>query len=683
MPPTRRALLIGSPYGGLQGPENDVDAMAKVLQKRGFHERHMTRCCGQQATQEGIRQAWKQLISVTEANDVALIYYSGHGAFASPPEGRTAIPGEGKEDDELRDREISPFAKGSSGRRSIHEPWRYQFIVPMDYTDEEGESEKFLGISELELSQLLLDTTKKTDNVTVILDCCHSGRMVRDPYHGRKATRKNIAAPRHLDIKRHIEELEEVGRIGKELFVEGNPHAVRIAAAAPWESAYEYLNDDGMIVGAMTEALVQVLEGLDDYGDGQDETVTWKSTMLRVQELVNVRFAQQHPRIEGPDNRFLFSVGCRTSEGILVRQEYDDDDDATLHAGRIGGVREGSIYAVMPPGSEQFHEKRQLATLTVTQVGGFTATGKLHFEDGAAPQLPREGAVAFLIRDSLYKWPALVPDNLPALQERIQRCRFIRCSNEHDELPLVRFQQQAGILTVVNKGGIKIFRRRYVGAMPPNNVYEDAILAAEKVAHAQYFLTSICDNSDELLDHELDIQLGVLEDSNPRGRIIEADGQSAIKENSKIFISLRNNSDSTAGSGIYVSVFEVAVDGQINQISKAAEGIDLPPGKSYTLGEYGGYLKGLPATWIRGVPRSLPLIETLVFVISDRPARVEFPASPISATRGTSSPSASSHPLSGRIFSLSHGTGRYIGAEREVDSTSYDVVQLSFLLEPA
>jgi hypothetical protein len=241
----------------------------------------------------------------------------------------------------------------------------------------------------------------------------------------------------------------------------------------------------------------------------------------------------------------------------------------------------------------------------------------------------------------------------------------------------VKFQQQNGTLTVTNKAGVKIFRRRYVGAMPPDSVYEAAALAAEQIAHAQYFLTSICDNSDELLDHELSIELGLVEDNYQRGRIIEPDGQSSIKENSMIFISLRNNSDPTSQSGVYVSVFEVAADGKINRISKAPDGIDLPPGKAYTLGEYGGYLKGLPVTWIKGIPKSLPLIETLVFVISDRPTRVEFPASPTSSTRGASSPS-----INGQFFSLSHGTGRYIGAERKMDSASYDIVQLSFLLEP-
>ncbi|KAL6228870.1 peptidase C14, caspase domain-containing protein [Aspergillus navahoensis] len=224
MSPAKRALLVASPYGNLEGPENDVEMMARVLQKRGFL---LHRCCGREATREGIRAAWQQLISETSTGDVVVIYYSGHGG--------AALPGEDDGD--------------------TSQQWRLQFIVPMDYDESPG---AFSGISEVELSQLLLDTTDKTQNVTAIFDCCHSGRMVLDPSSGKESVRKNLPTTHHHDIARHIERLRQMGMVRERMIP--NPHAVRIAAAAPWESAYEYSSDMHGKVGAFTEALVRVLE---------------------------------------------------------------------------------------------------------------------------------------------------------------------------------------------------------------------------------------------------------------------------------------------------------------------------------------------------------------------------------------------------------------------------------------
>ncbi|KAL3449641.1 hypothetical protein BJX65DRAFT_306167 [Aspergillus insuetus] len=154
----------------------------------------------------------------------------------------------------------------------------------MDYNESPG---AFFGISEVELSQLLLDATDRTQNVTAIFDCCHSGRMVRDPRGGKEAIRRNIPTTRHHDIASHIEQLRQTGVLRERTI--SNPHAVRIAAAAPWESAYEYQNVFGERVGAFTEALVRVMEEADD------DNMSWKTTMHRVQELVNTSTRRRCP----------------------------------------------------------------------------------------------------------------------------------------------------------------------------------------------------------------------------------------------------------------------------------------------------------------------------------------------------------------------------------------------------
>lgn len=78
MSATKRALLIGSRIGDLQGTENDVEMMAGVLGKYGFT---LERCVGSNATRDGILVAWQELISTSSADDAVVIYFSGHGSF--------------------------------------------------------------------------------------------------------------------------------------------------------------------------------------------------------------------------------------------------------------------------------------------------------------------------------------------------------------------------------------------------------------------------------------------------------------------------------------------------------------------------------------------------------------------------------------------------------------------------
>ncbi|KAJ5160581.1 Peptidase C14 caspase catalytic [Penicillium canariense] len=650
MASTKRALLIASPYGDLQGPENDVEMMSRVLQKRGFQ---VHRCCGSAATRDGIRSAWKDLICQTASDDTVVIYYSGHGG------------------------EALSSTKGEPQASS--QPWRLQFIVPIDYQDG---GKEFRGISEVELSQWLLDTTDKTHNVTVILDCCHSGRMVRDPRCGKKAIRKNLPTNRHHDIAQHIKSLRQQGFLRDRNTPEGNPHAVRIAAAAPWESAYEYENDYGERVGALTEALVRVIE------ETKDDHISWKTVMFRVQELVNISFAQQHPRVEGPQTRFLFALDHRESGAILITEERDKT--AKIKCGRVAGVREKNIYAIMPPGSEKVDEKFQIATATVVCVSGFDAAVTLTWKNGAH-QLPREGALAFLIEEALYKWPAVVPEGAPVLRKQVELSKFIRCCDDDEVTSLVEFRQEEGKLTAINKVGIQFFSQRFYGKQPPLSAYRAAVHAADQVARAQHFLVQSCDTNEEQLphiteeqshliaedklQHDLEIKLGLVQDSC-FGRIIDAAGDDAITENSSIFIYLRNTDER---SRVFVSIFEVEVNGQINALNGDVGGIDLPPGRDYTIGSSGGRLEGLKVKWPNNIPRAQAVVDTLVLVLSSAPVDLRFLISTEFVSRGTTSNQSS---LGGRLFRLGQGASRLIETERPTEKIRYDMIQLPFLLKP-
>jgi hypothetical protein len=634
MPPTKRALLIASPYGDLEGPENDVEMISKVLQKRGFQ---VYQCCGSAATRDGIRSAWQDLISQTSADDTIVIYYSGHGGEA--------------------------LSVKSADQQDSGQPRRLQFIVPIDYKEVPGE---FHGISEEELSQWLLDSTDKTQNVTVILDCCHSGRMVRDSRYVKNARRRNLPTTIYQDIAGHIQSLQDKGLLRERTQLGDNPHAVRIAAAAPWESAYEYESDSGIQLGALTEALVRVIEETDD------DHISWRTVMLRVQELVNMSFPQQHPRVEGPYTRFLFSLDGRDSTSLLIKQE--GDNMAIIKAGRVAGVREKNTYAVMPPGSECVNLQTQIATAIVTDASGFDATATLTWRNGMS-QLPDEGALAFLIEEALYKWPVSLTADIAALQKQVEQSRLIRCSYDGEGSPLVEIRQQGGKLTVTNKYGVEVFSQRFYGKEPTPSTYKAAVDIADRVARAQHFLVQTCDSSEEHLQHDVEIKLGLVEDGR-HGRIINPTGEDSINENSNIFMSLKNHDDHNS---VFVSVFEVEVNGQINAVTENPDGIDLPPGCCHTIGSTKAKLEGLKVKWPLNISKRQAVVDTLVVVISSRPVNLQFLiSSEIAARRATTNQT----PLESRLLRLVQGAGRLIVTEKSISKTRYNIVQLPFLLKP-
>ena len=146
---TCRALLIGSETYGLSGCNADVQLMETVLIGRGFTEIEVL--TDSAATRSGILAGFEQLIRASANDDAAVVYYSGHGGRVKRPDWE---------------------ARQAAG----HDPF-VQFVVPSDMGSTTATD--FRGLLSVELSELQRRLTKKTRNVTTILDCCHSGLMSR------------------------------------------------------------------------------------------------------------------------------------------------------------------------------------------------------------------------------------------------------------------------------------------------------------------------------------------------------------------------------------------------------------------------------------------------------------------------------------------------------------------------
>jgi hypothetical protein len=122
--------------------------MAETLEDRGFEVRVLI---DEDATRAGIIAAYEKLIDETPrgSTDPVVIYYTGHA-------GRTPLDGW----EELERR----------GERS-----HLRYLVPFDMAA--SSETDFRGLLFEELSALERRLTARTENVTTILDCAHSGTV--------------------------------------------------------------------------------------------------------------------------------------------------------------------------------------------------------------------------------------------------------------------------------------------------------------------------------------------------------------------------------------------------------------------------------------------------------------------------------------------------------------------------
>lgn len=661
MSKTQRALLIASPFQGLRGPLNDVKRMEEVLREQYFE---ISLCCGDDATREGIIGAWHRIVEdISSSDDVVVIYYSGHGGIV---EDSARVR---KDDDDPE-----------TGSRKKH-PWRYQFLVPVDFrgdinSDRAGEDYTnleplFTGILDVELAQLLRDTTNRTRNVTTIFDCCHSGRMARYPSQN-DAVPRNLPEVQFSNISRHIDYLKTAKQwpLDARLDVEGNIYAVRIAAAASTETAWEH-GKTGQWVGVFTEALSKALR--EAWQEGNH--CSWRTMLLRVREEVNIDFPLQNPNVEGLDTRLLFSLTEVRRNAIVL---HPDGDEGLLQAGRVSGVREGNVYALMPLGAERPSDDTQIGTATVTTVIGLEALAELSLVAGKGP-IPQEGVLAFLVHEALYEWPVACPEGLDTLQDAVDGSKYLRRRDStQDSSSLVEFAHDEQNLVLTNNQGVRLASRQVLETDPVQapNAINYLLGQAEQLARAQHILTLRCDDPEERFEHRLAVEFGTVR-ARTRDRIVNQDGSGYIAHGESIYISLENN----GAESVFVSVFNINVAGKVSLISRGSStGIDVRTNRSRIVGaDPLNRLLGLPITWPNGIPTAEPVIEHIVLILTNSPVYLKYLESDdMVEFRGDPGHST----LEQLAFRLATGARRDVARESRGERIYYDTLCIPFLLRP-
>lgn len=158
----QRALIVGINYVGtsyqLKGCINDANIMKAMLEGKGFTDIELL--LEKDATTAGVLAGMKRLVDGAEPGDVLVFHYSGHGSqlYSS------------LEEDKL-DEIICP----------VDLDWRENVIRDDDM-------------------KAIFNAVPNGVNITVILDCCHSGTAL-DQTESATVTTKSLEAPSAAKVK--------------------------------------------------------------------------------------------------------------------------------------------------------------------------------------------------------------------------------------------------------------------------------------------------------------------------------------------------------------------------------------------------------------------------------------------------------------------------------------------------
>lgn len=355
MSKTLYALLIGideyqyiSNLGGCKADIQKVDQYLKsAAESSGFGYEAET-LFDAQATRAGLIDGFERLIAKPSKGDVAMIYYSGHGA-------------QEKAGDIFKEAEHDGKLEG----------W-----VCHDTGPDQTKTAPLL--IDKELRYFLWRLSEKAPDIIFISDSCHSADNTRSAQltgadePEKMVRRTGITLPeREYSKFVFANEIPETAFAGKPLSaVIPQGRAISVAACESWEFAYE-TNGGGIFTHFLLETLKQSRGGL-TYYDLQSR--------VRMQIRNHLQGVSQIPRVAAPPDHaddlfreFLSgAVKNRPLYGNLTNQRHDQAQGISLwnyDKGQIHGVKradpdkgEGRIAIPLPEGKTAYGYVKEVGT---------------------------------------------------------------------------------------------------------------------------------------------------------------------------------------------------------------------------------------------------------------------------------------------------------------------------------
>ncbi len=376
------ALLVGidryasDDVTNLSGCVNDVTAMRQLLiDLYGVDPGSILTLVDEAATRDAILEAFRSHLIVSAAaiaaDDIGasqalppayLFHYSGHGSQAIDP---THTEPDGMD----------------------------ETVVPHD-----SRLPDQFDIKDWEIGALLDELARYSDNVTVILDSCHSGsgtraaRAVsvgvrrcppdlREQPGGRPASGQTNGEGSNLNRTSPTRTTARGLTSPSDWLDAAGSGYVLLAGCRDQQESSEMDTEQGAH-GAFTHHLIRALS---QSGRSRARGLTYAELHERVRHDVNHLFRDQDPQCEGDCGRFVFG-GAAAQRGLFFSIVERAGGYFWLDAGLAHGVLPGSVFAVFPPDTLTLEDAGEpIAVLEAVEVGAVRSGCTARAVDGEAP----------------------------------------------------------------------------------------------------------------------------------------------------------------------------------------------------------------------------------------------------------------------------------------------------------
>lgn len=263
---TLYALLVGindypQPVPKLSGCVNDVNAIATLLKNRIASDDldiQLHTLLDEAATRDAVITAFRQHLGQATQNDLVLFSYSGHGSQEKAPSELWLIAPNG-----------------------INET-----LVCWDSRLEGGRD-----LADKELAKLIAEVAANKPQITILLDCCHSGSGTR-AFNSRyiELDQRPRPSDSYLFSLKDVQVLSQTRSLSdKPLSVPSfKGRHILLAACHESETAKEYLQTQR---GAFSYFLLETLQQ-------SNSALTYRDAFRRANALIRAQVPQQSPQLE-------------------------------------------------------------------------------------------------------------------------------------------------------------------------------------------------------------------------------------------------------------------------------------------------------------------------------------------------------------------------------------------------
>ncbi|MBE9008647.1 caspase family protein [Pseudanabaenaceae cyanobacterium LEGE 13415] len=310
------ALLVGideysDPVRPLMGCVNDVTAIKDYLEGRveEVDHLHIQTLFNQQATYQAIVEGFRSHLRQAKKDDVVLFYYAGHGSQEQTPKEFWAI-----EPDHLHETLVCYDSRSPNGK----------------------------DLADKELAKLIAEVAENNPQITIVLDCCHSGSGTRD-INSDVVVRQAPADSRVRSLDQFLFSQSEIERLTSTTgwTMPSGKHVV-LSACRDSEPAKEvWIN--GQRRGAFSYYLQDTLK----QANG---SLTIRELFKRTHALVSNKNSAQSPQLEATVPSELeqpFLGGAIAERATYFTVSYHEQEQWIIDAGAIHGIPQPSAGETM------------------------------------------------------------------------------------------------------------------------------------------------------------------------------------------------------------------------------------------------------------------------------------------------------------------------------------------------